>query len=173
VTKAKSENGKLGYWEVTAIGVGGMVGGGIFAVLGLSVDLTRGGAPVAFFLAGIVALITSYSYAGATLLIANLVNLSSISTMGSAGFLLIFAAVNGANVILADETQSKGWLSLIGVGLCLSALAILLWQTAQSSPGQLWILLAMTAAALFIEITFRVATGRKISLSKGQNRDPR
>ena len=40
-----------------------MVGGGIFAVLGLSVELTRGGAPVAFLLAGIVALVTSYSYA--------------------------------------------------------------------------------------------------------------
>ena len=58
-----SENGKLGYWEVTAIGIGGMVGGGIFAVLGLSVNLTRGGAPVAFLIAGIVALVTSYSYA--------------------------------------------------------------------------------------------------------------
>ena len=53
----------LGYLDVTAIGVGGMVGGGIFAVLGLSVQLTRGGAPVAFMIAGIVALITSYSYA--------------------------------------------------------------------------------------------------------------
>jgi amino acid transporter len=53
---------RLGYWEVTSIGVGGMVGGGIFAVLGLSVDLARGGAPLAFLLAGVVALVTSYSY---------------------------------------------------------------------------------------------------------------
>jgi amino acid transporter len=60
---SRSENQSLGYWEVTAIGIGGMVGGGIFAVLGLSVDLTRGGAPVAFLIAGIVALVTSYSYA--------------------------------------------------------------------------------------------------------------
>ena len=58
-----SKNKNLGYWEVTAIGVGGMVGGGIFAVLGLSVELTNGGAPVAFLIAGIVALVTSYSYA--------------------------------------------------------------------------------------------------------------
>ncbi len=58
-----SGKGNLGYWEVTAIGVGGMVGGGIFAVLGLSVELTRGGAPIAFLIAGIVALVTSYSYA--------------------------------------------------------------------------------------------------------------
>ena len=57
-----STDEKIGFWEVTAIGIGGMVGGGIFAVLGLSVDLTHGGAPVAFLLAGIVALVTSYSY---------------------------------------------------------------------------------------------------------------
>ena len=46
-----------------SIGVGGMVGGGIFAVLGLAVDLSGGATPVAFLIAGIVALLTSYSYA--------------------------------------------------------------------------------------------------------------
>ncbi|HKI73092.1 MAG TPA: amino acid permease, partial [Pseudomonadales bacterium] len=56
-------DGKIGYWEAVSIGIGGMVGGGIFAVLGLSVELTHGGAPAAFLLAGIVALVTSYSYA--------------------------------------------------------------------------------------------------------------
>ncbi len=52
----------LGFWSVFALGVGGMVGGGIFAVLGLAVELSHGSAPIAFFLAGLVALITSYSY---------------------------------------------------------------------------------------------------------------
>jgi amino acid transporter len=54
---------KLGYWSVMAVGVGGMVGGGIFAVLGLAVQFARGGTPLAFLVAGAVALITSYSYA--------------------------------------------------------------------------------------------------------------
>ena len=53
---------KMGYWSVTAIGVGGMVGGGIFAVLGFSVQLTRGAAPIAFLIAGLFAQVTSYSY---------------------------------------------------------------------------------------------------------------
>ena len=53
----------MGFWAIVAIGVGGMVGGGIFAVLGLSVQLTGGGAPVAFLVGGAVALITAYSYA--------------------------------------------------------------------------------------------------------------
>jgi amino acid transporter len=50
---------KLGYWSVVAIGVGGMVGGGIFAVLGLAVQMAHGGTPVAFAIAGFVALLTS------------------------------------------------------------------------------------------------------------------
>ncbi len=54
---------KLGFWEIFSIGVGGMIGGGIFAVLGLSLQLCDGGAAVAFLLAGIIALLTAYSYA--------------------------------------------------------------------------------------------------------------
>ncbi len=54
---------KIGLIEAVSIGVGGMVGGGIFAVLGLAVELAKGGTPMAFLIAGMVALITSYSYA--------------------------------------------------------------------------------------------------------------
>jgi amino acid transporter len=96
----------------------------------------------------------------ATLVIANVTDLSSMSTMGSAGFLLIFAAVNGANVALARGTRSKVWLSLIGVGLCVGALGSLLWQTGRNSPGQLWVLFIMIGAAFLIEIVFRAITGR-------------
>jgi len=54
---------KIGFWEAFSIGVGGMVGGGIFAVLGLTIELAKGAAPIAFFIAGLLALITAYSYA--------------------------------------------------------------------------------------------------------------
>jgi amino acid transporter len=40
-----------------------MIGGGIFATLGLSLELAKGAAPIAFAIAGLVALLTSYSYA--------------------------------------------------------------------------------------------------------------
>jgi len=53
----------IGFWAAFAIGVGGMVGGGIFAVLGLAVSYAKGGTPIAFGLAGCVALATAYSYA--------------------------------------------------------------------------------------------------------------
>lgn len=53
---------KIGLTEAISIGIGGMVGGGIFAVLGLAVSLAGGGTPIAFLFAGLIALITSYSY---------------------------------------------------------------------------------------------------------------
>ncbi len=60
---SRKEGKKLSFWSVFAIGVGGMVGGGIFAVLGLAVQLAHGSTPIAFAIAGFVALLTSYSYA--------------------------------------------------------------------------------------------------------------
>ena len=59
-------------------------------------------------------------------LVANLFDLSSISTMGSAGFLVIFAAVNAANAALARQTGSRRWISVLGAVLCLGAPASLI-----------------------------------------------
>lgn len=64
-TKGTPEQGTgktIGLLEAVSIGIGGMVGGGIFAVLGLAVSLAKGGTPNAFLFAGVLALITSYSY---------------------------------------------------------------------------------------------------------------
>ena len=61
------EESKLGTLSTLSIGIGGMVGGGIFAVTGLTIEVTKGGAPIAFLIAGIVALLTSYSYLKLTL----------------------------------------------------------------------------------------------------------
>jgi hypothetical protein len=53
----------VGLLGAMSIGVGGMVGGGIFAVLGEAVSLAHSATTYAFLVAGIVALLTSYSYA--------------------------------------------------------------------------------------------------------------
>ena len=53
----------IGLLGAISIGVGGMVGGGIFAVLGEAVSLAHSATTYAFFVAGLVALLTSYSYA--------------------------------------------------------------------------------------------------------------
>ena len=49
--------------EVIAMGVGGMVGGGIFSVLGLAINQAGHAAPVSFALGGIIAILTGLSYA--------------------------------------------------------------------------------------------------------------
>ena len=54
---------KIGLLGAVSIGVGGMVGGGIFAVLGEAVSFAHGATMVAFLLSGVVALMTAYSYA--------------------------------------------------------------------------------------------------------------
>lgn len=53
----------VGLWGAIAIGIGGMVGGGIFAVLGVVATQAGGGAPLAFLVAGAIALLTASSYA--------------------------------------------------------------------------------------------------------------
>ncbi len=100
--------------------------------------------------------------AGGTLLIANLFDISSLSTMGSAGFLLIFAAVNGANARLAKQTGSRRWLSLTAMLLCIVALGCLLWQTWSQRPARLLVLVAMLGLSFAIEAGFRLATGRSM-----------
>ncbi len=54
--------GPLGLLELIAIGVGGMIGGGIFSMLGLAVSITGHAAPLAFLIGAMVALFAGYSY---------------------------------------------------------------------------------------------------------------
>ncbi len=59
---AASSDGTIGRLAAASIGLGGIVGGGIFAVLGLAVAEGGGATFVAFLVAGSVALVTAYSY---------------------------------------------------------------------------------------------------------------
>lgn len=92
-----------------------------------------------------------------TLLVANLFDLTSISTIGSTGFLLIFAAVNVANVRRASQTHSRAWISALGAAACLGATGTLIWQTARTTPRNLWLLAGLIGAAAAIEGGFRLA----------------
>ena len=94
------------------------------------------------------------------LLLANLVDLSSMSTMGSAGFLLIFAGVNAADARLSGETGGSRPLAWVGAALCLLALAVLVGQTWQDDPARLGILAGMGAAAVGVEWLYRRLGGR-------------
>ncbi len=99
--------------------------------------------------------------AGLGLLVANLFDISSISVMGSAGFLLIFAAVNTANARLHTETDSKRWISIIGALLCIFAFITLLWHGA-SQLSDIIVIASMIGGAFIIETIYREFTGREI-----------
>ena len=97
-----------------------------------------------------------------TLLMANLFDLSSISTIGSAGFLIIFAAVNTANIRLRRKTGSNLWIPLLGVMSCGLALGMLVLKTAQDTPEKLFILVGIVGISFIIEVLYRSLTGRRI-----------
>ncbi len=103
--------------------------------------------------------------AGLSLVAANTFDLDSISTAGSAGFLLIFFAVNIANARHAPHTKSRGWISALGAFACLAALGALMWQTARTAPLKLWVPAAMVALAVMVEGGYRLAK-RKIQLDE-------
>ena len=105
-------------------------------------------------------------FAVCTLIIANFIPLHAIATMGSAGFLLIFMAVNIANVRLAKETKSKSWISLLAAVSCFIALAALCWETWSyvSTRWQLLILAGMISSSVVIEVIYRSISKREIQV---------
>jgi len=58
----RKRNKALGLPELIAIALGGMIGGGIFTVLGISVAMVGVFAPVAIALGGLIAALAAYSY---------------------------------------------------------------------------------------------------------------
>ena len=97
--------------------------------------------------------------AAATAVLANVLDLASISTMGSAGFLIIFAAVNLAEAHTARRRGSTPWISVVAAMACVAALAALI---AKSSLVAVSVLVAMVALSFGIEATFRKISGRPI-----------
>jgi len=96
-------NKKISLIGAIAIGVGGMVGGGIFAVLGEAVSISHGATPIAFLIAGMVALLTSISYAKL-----------SVSYQNRGGTACFIDAAFGNN-ILSGSSNLILWLSYLVV----------------------------------------------------------
>ena len=98
----------------------------------------------------------------------SLMPLEAIATMGSAGFLLLFMAVNIANVRLARDTGSHAWIS--GLAALSTAIAlIVLCVEVDENPAtrnHLWILVGMILVYLGIEFAYRGTTGRRVCLHK-------
>jgi amino acid transporter len=91
------------------------------------------------------------------LLLANFVPLGAVATMGSAGFLFIFMAVNYANFRLARETRSRAWISLLGALACGASLVLLCLEVDENpaTHNQLWIVIGTIVLSFLIEISYR------------------
>lgn len=75
-------------------------------------------------------------------------NLHALSAVSSAGFLMVFAAVNAANARLAKETKSQRWVSLIAAMTCLAALGAMLVQLGGQAARRHEVLIILGMAVL-------------------------
>ncbi len=89
-------------------------------------------------------------------------DLSGIAMMGSAAFLLVYAAVNAGHLRLLKQTGANAvivWLSLI---TCLTMFAILGQYTYEKQPAAIAALVIIAFASFAAEWVYRIITGRTI-----------
>jgi amino acid transporter len=89
-------------------------------------------------------------------------DLSGIAMMGSAAFLLVYAAVNAGHLKVLEQTGASAilvWLSLI---TCLAMFAVLGTYTYQQQPAAIAALVIIAAASFVAEWAYRRWTGRTI-----------
>src|SRR5262245_24849754 len=91
-------------------------------------------------------------------------DLSGIAMMGSAAFLLIYAAVNAGHLRVLKQTGANAtivWLSLL---TCLVMFAVLCVYTYQEQPLAIAALVVFAAASFAAEWAYRRWTGRKLKV---------
>jgi amino acid transporter len=89
-------------------------------------------------------------------------DLSGIAMMGSAAFLLVYAAVNAGHLKVLEESGASAvivWLSLV---TCLAMFAVLGAYTYRQQPLALAVLVIIAAASFAAEWLYRRWTGRRI-----------
>ena len=57
------KNKSIGLLSAISIGIGGMIGAGIFSILGVAARISGNAMHISFMLAGLIALLCTYSYA--------------------------------------------------------------------------------------------------------------
>ena len=129
----------MGTFSTLSIGIGGLVGGGIFAVTALIVEVTKGAAPIAFLIAGIVALLTSYSYLRLTLRFPG--EGDTVEFLNRAfGPGIVSGA---ANILLANDTGGRAWIPAVAALSGAVALIVLCLEVdenpaTRNHPGFSW-----------------------------------
>ncbi len=97
---------------------------------------------------------------GLVLMFVLLFPLSAVAAMGSAGFLLVYSAVNIGHVRIREQTGAKAWPVVASALTCLSLFVVLIHYMVSAAPTSA-VALGVTLAGSFIfEIVYRRTTGR-------------
>ncbi len=148
------KNRTIGTFGAISIGIGGMVGGGIFAVLGEAVSLAHGATAVAFLFAGIVALLTAYAYAKLSV------------TYQSRGGTIIFIDKAFGHNLLSGSVNVMLWLSYL-VTISLYAVAFASYaQTFFPPPYSEWLKHLLISIAILLPMIINLVSASFVSRSE-------
>ena len=86
--------------------------------------------------------------------------LSAVASMGSAGFLLVYAAVAIGHMSIRKQTGAKAWPIVASAVTCLSLFAVLLYHMITTAPTSAIGLAATLAGSFLFEILYRRTSGR-------------
>lgn len=138
----RKRNKELGLAELIAVALGGMVGGGIFSILGVSVEHIGNTTPIAILIGGVLALFAAYSYVklallykdeGATYSFFKKTFPNSHFASASIGWLIVFGYISTLALYAFTFSsylcsilpfESNFWLSKIVAGGIISLFAI-------------------------------------------------
>jgi amino acid transporter len=90
-----------------------------------------------------------------TLILVNVLQLESISTAGSVGFILIFGIVNFVGFKLSNEVQANKIIPISGFVLCIVALIILIHQQLQSNLTGVLVSVAIILFCFLVEWIYK------------------
>jgi amino acid transporter len=98
--------------------------------------------------------------AGIVLVFVLIFPLSAVASMGSAGFLLVYAAVSIGHMRIRGQTGAKAWPIVASAVTCLALFAVLLYHMIETAPTSA-IGLGVTLAGSFVfEMVYRRTSGR-------------
>jgi len=143
----------IGLIGAISIGIGGMVGGGIFAVLGEAVSLAHGATAIAFAIAGMVALLTSYSYAKL-----------SVKYQSEGGTVTFIDKAFGDN-ILSGSINLMLWLSYL-ITISLYATAFASYAETFFAHKSIWLHHALIVGAIIIPAIINLVSASFVGKSE-------
>lgn len=100
--------------------------------------------------------------AGIVIVFVVLFPLSAVAQMGSAAFLLVYAAVNIGHLRIRSKTGAKAWLLVVSVITCLALFVVLSVKMIRSDPSSAIALAVTLFISWLIEIVYRRRTKRTL-----------